>query len=241
MVGSPGIPQGPRVLVIAIALAAAVSAAAQAQTPSLPSPTTPSDFASVVGGPGTFAQPTVAQPTVVVPSYYPGDGSTPTATRVEMGVFDTITESLFGDARSEHLAAAAARNVLQRGLGRGLGAVAQRFGRRAPARLDQCHGRQPVPAVVLHVRSGVQQRPEGQCLPRFLHAPGAAEPSPGADHQRPLHGPEQCLERLADPEPEQSERRRRRRATRDSAISRSRPASCCTRRRTSRSRPKWPW
>ena len=91
MTGSPGVQQGPRVLIIAIALAAAIAAAAQAQTPSLPSPTPPSDFASVVGGPGTFAQPTGA-----VPSYYAGEGSAPTAPIVEMGLFDTITESIFG-------------------------------------------------------------------------------------------------------------------------------------------------
>jgi len=86
MSGSQQIQQGPRVLIIAIALAAA----AHAQTPSLPSPTPPPDFASVVGGPGTFAQPTGA-----VPSYYAGEGSAP-APRVEMGLFDTITESIFG-------------------------------------------------------------------------------------------------------------------------------------------------
>ena len=101
MAGSPGIQQGPRVLIIAIALAAAIAAAAQAQTPSLPSPTTPSDFASVVGGPATFAQPTFAQPTGAVPSYYAGEGSEPTAPRVEMGLFDTITDSLFGDVYAE--------------------------------------------------------------------------------------------------------------------------------------------
>ena len=91
MAGSQGIQQGPRVLIIAIVLAAAIAAAAQAQTPSLPSPTPPSDFASVVGGPETFVQPTGA-----VPSYYDGEGSAPTAPRVEMGLFDTITESIFG-------------------------------------------------------------------------------------------------------------------------------------------------
>ncbi len=96
MAGSQGIQQGPRVLIIAIALAAAIAAAAQAQTPSLPSPTPPSDFASVVGGPETFLQPTFAQPTGAVPPYYAGEGSEPTATRVEMGVFDTIAESIFG-------------------------------------------------------------------------------------------------------------------------------------------------
>ena len=96
MAGSQGIQQGPRVLIIAIALAAAIAAAAQAQTPSLPSPTAPSDFASVVGGPETFVQPTFTQPTGAVPSYYAGEGSAPTAPIVEMGLFDTITESIFG-------------------------------------------------------------------------------------------------------------------------------------------------
>ena len=90
MAGSQGIQQGPRVLIMAIALAAAIAAAAQAQTPSLPNPTPPSDFASVAGGPETFVQPTGA-----VPSYYDGEGSAPTP-RVEMGLFDTITESIFG-------------------------------------------------------------------------------------------------------------------------------------------------
>ena len=40
------------------------------------------------------------------------------------------------------------------------------------------------------------QRPEGQRLPRFLHALDAAQPSPGADHQHPLRAPQQC--RAAD-------------------------------------------
>jgi len=91
MSGSQQIQQGPRVLIFATALAAAVACAARAQVPSLPSPTPPSDFASVVGGPVTFTQPTRA-----VPSYYAAEGSAPTAPRVEMGLFDTITESLFG-------------------------------------------------------------------------------------------------------------------------------------------------
>jgi hypothetical protein len=74
-------------LIIATALAAAIVAAAQAQTPSLPSPTPPSDFASVVGGPGTFGQPTFAQPTGAVSSYCAGEDSEPAASRVEMGLF----------------------------------------------------------------------------------------------------------------------------------------------------------
>ena len=139
-------------------------------------------------------------------------------------------------ARSEHLAAAPALDALQRGLERGLGAVAQRLGRRPPAGLDQCRGRQPLPALVLHVRPGVQQRPEGQRLPRRLHDLHAAEPPPGPDHQRPLRAPQQCRHRPADHRPEPAEGDDRRRATTGSATCRSRPASCCTRRRTSRSR-----
>ena len=75
----------------------------------------------------------------------------------------------------------------------------------APAGLDQCRGRQPVPAVVLHVRTGVQSGPEGQRLPRFLHALHAVEPSPGPDHQHPLRAPQQCRHRLAHHRPQQSD------------------------------------
>jgi hypothetical protein len=96
MAGSQGIQQGPRVLIIAIALTAAIAAAAQAQTPSLPNPTPPSDFASVAGGPETFVEPTFTQPSGTVPSYYAAEGTAPTAPIVEMGLFDTITGSIFG-------------------------------------------------------------------------------------------------------------------------------------------------
>ena len=140
-------------------------------------------------------------------------------------------------ARPGRLAAAAVLVALQRGLERGLGAIAQGFGGRAAARLDQCRGGEPEPELVLHVRPGVQRPPEGQRLPRFLHAHDAAEPSPDADHEHPVRAPQQRRQRPAHRRrPETSSRRRRRRATRGSATSRSRPASCCTRRRTSRSR-----
>jgi hypothetical protein len=90
--GSQGTRQRRRVLIAAIALAATLAAPARAQTPSLPTPTPPSDFASVVGGQQTFVQPTEA-----VPSYYPGNGPAPTGPIVEMGLLGTMTESLFGD------------------------------------------------------------------------------------------------------------------------------------------------
>jgi len=71
----------PRVLMIATALGAALASGTKAQTPSLPSPTAPSDFASVVGGPERFVQPTFTQPAAPI---------------VERGLLDTITESLCG-------------------------------------------------------------------------------------------------------------------------------------------------
>ena len=104
-------------------------------------------------------------------------------------------------ARSGFLAAAAVLDALQRGLERGLGAIAQRFGRRAAARLDQCRDGPPEPGLVLHVRPGVQRPPEGQRLPRLLHAHDAAEPSPDADHEHPVRAPQQRRERPADHRP----------------------------------------
>jgi hypothetical protein len=91
MAGSKAFQKGLRLLILAAAVAAAIVAAAQAQTPSLPSPTPSLDFASVVGGPGTFAPPTVA-----VPSYDACEGSEPTPSRVELGCFDTILQSICG-------------------------------------------------------------------------------------------------------------------------------------------------
>jgi hypothetical protein len=70
-----------RLLIMATALGAALSGRAEAQTPSLPSPTGPSDFVSAAGGPDTFVQPRIAQPTAPI---------------VVLGPIDTITASLFG-------------------------------------------------------------------------------------------------------------------------------------------------
>ena len=143
--------------------------------------------------------------TVPQPSYYPGVGVVPPGTRVELGLFDTITESVFGHARSGHLAAAAVLDALQRGLERGLGAVAQRFGRRTATGLDQCRGRQHVPAVVLHVRPGVQPGPEEQRLPRCLHTLHAAQPSPAPDHEHPLRAPQQRWRRVTHHRPDRAD------------------------------------
>jgi hypothetical protein len=76
-------------LITALALAA-ITTAARAQPPSLPNPTAPLDF-SLGGRPGTFAQPSGA-----VASDRAGEGCEPTPPRVELGVFDTITQSVFG-------------------------------------------------------------------------------------------------------------------------------------------------
>ena len=64
------------------------------------------------------------------------------------------------------------------------------------------------------------------------------EPSPAPDHEHPLRAPQQRRQRVTLHQPVRADRADRRRTTRHSAISRSRPASCCTRRKTSRSRPR---
>jgi hypothetical protein len=66
------------------------------QTPLSSNQTPLSDFNSDVGGPVTLAQPTFAQPPGAVPSDDAGEGSDPTASRGEMGLFDTIINSIFG-------------------------------------------------------------------------------------------------------------------------------------------------
>ena len=71
---------------------------AQYPSPPLPPAAMPArSFADLV----ETGAPPVAMPvptTAPGPSYYPGSGVAPSAPRVEMGLFDTITESLFGDA-----------------------------------------------------------------------------------------------------------------------------------------------
>src|SRR6516165_7309608 len=91
MAGSTGIQKDLRVLILATALAAATAAVVPAQTPSLLSLTPASEPSWVVGGPGTFSQPTGA-----LPSDCAREGSEPTAPRVQLGLCDTITASIFG-------------------------------------------------------------------------------------------------------------------------------------------------
>lgn len=67
----------------------AQDATALAQGPGLLSPTPVSDSASIV------------DPTEPTPAIVASEGPEPAAPRVEMGLFDTITESLFGDVYAE--------------------------------------------------------------------------------------------------------------------------------------------
>jgi len=91
-----------RGLTIAAALAALTAVApARAQTPTLPSTTPPADFTTIAGGPATFSQPTPSQPAAAAPSYFAGEGAAPTAPRAETSLFDTITDSFFGDVYAE--------------------------------------------------------------------------------------------------------------------------------------------
>ena len=123
-----------------------------------------------------------------------------------------------------------------------------------PTGLDQCLGRQHVPAVVLHVRRGVQPGPEGQRLPRCLHALHAAQPSPAPDHEHPLRAPQQRRQRVAHHQPDRADAavegphdiRRHlvhapRLAARDARTGRSRPRwRCWSRPATSPSRARPP-
>ncbi|MBV8487091.1 MAG: hypothetical protein JO161_02315, partial [Planctomycetaceae bacterium] len=89
--------RGLRRLATAVTFAMALTAAAHAQTPTLPNLSVPADFATVAGGPETFSPAADIQPLGSAPSYYAGEGTQPTAPRVEMSLWDTITDSLFGD------------------------------------------------------------------------------------------------------------------------------------------------
>ena len=233
---------GPLVAALAVSfLTSAAGVRAQNPSPPLPPAGTPAASVAEAVDAVTAPEATPAPTTAPGPMYYPAYRGAPAAARVGARALRHDHRVDLRQARSEHLASAAALDALQRGLERSLGAVAQRLGRRTAAGLDQRHGRQPLPAVVLHVRPGVQPGPEGRRLPRRLHDLHAIEPPPGPDHQRPLRAPQQRRHRPAHhrPEPQpgrRGRRRRRRRATPGSATSRSRPACCCTRRRTFPSR-----
>ena len=79
---------------LAVSLIFAGGAQAQNPLPPLPDAGTPAArFAEVVD---TATAPEVTAAPMTVPTYYPAYGAAPAAPRVELGIFDTITESLCG-------------------------------------------------------------------------------------------------------------------------------------------------
>src|SRR5262245_56285993 len=74
----------------------ASAAGIHAQYPSSPAATPGRGLAEIIE---TEAPPDVMPPsmTAPAPTYYPSYGAAPTAPRVEMGLFDTITASIFED------------------------------------------------------------------------------------------------------------------------------------------------
>jgi hypothetical protein len=73
-------------------------ARAQDPLPPLPAPGLSAESSREIVDVVTTPESETAPMTVPQPSYYPGVGVAPPGTRVEMGLFDTITESVFGPA-----------------------------------------------------------------------------------------------------------------------------------------------
>src|SRR5262249_17702821 len=84
------------IMAFVVGLVASASGA-RAQAPPTPIGTSAGDMAGVLDSaapPLEMFGPGIAPP----PTYVPGMGAVPVSNRVEYGLFDTITESLFGDA-----------------------------------------------------------------------------------------------------------------------------------------------
>jgi hypothetical protein len=88
-------------IVALTALFLALSVAARGQDPMPPGPAPGRDFAAIVGEMAPTAESELPPPSSPVPSYFSGRGPEPSAPRVEMGVLDTILDSLFGDVYAE--------------------------------------------------------------------------------------------------------------------------------------------
>jgi hypothetical protein len=84
--------RGGRLAAVLILSFFAFAGRARAQNLAAPSEITAQSFGDALSTPETTAGPM----TVSEPSYYPGPGAAQPATPVEMGLFDTITESIFG-------------------------------------------------------------------------------------------------------------------------------------------------
>ena len=199
MAGCQGIQQGPRVLIIAIALAAAIAAAAQAQTPSLPNPTPPSDFASVAGGPETFVQPTEA-----VPSYYAGEGYAPTAPIVQMGLFDTITESLCGQPDPNTWRPLPCSTFFSEGWNEAWVPSPNGSGGAPRQGWINAQDGNLYRLWFFTFAQGFNNAPQGNAYLGVLYAHGAAEPSRRADLEHSVLRPEQCSHWLAHHRPQQA-------------------------------------
>ena len=75
-------------------------------------------------------------------SYYAGEGSAPTAPIVEMGLFNTITESIFGTPDPNAWRPLPLSTFFSEGWNEAwVPSPEERFGKHTPSRLDQCHGR----------------------------------------------------------------------------------------------------
>ena len=177
---------------------------ARAQNPSPPSPPAGMPAASFAEIVDTVIPP-VAMPaptTAPRPAYYPAYGAAPTATRVETGPLRHDHRVDLRQARSEHLAAAAALDALQRGLERGLGAVAQRFGRRARQGWINAADGNLYRLWFFTFAQGFNNAPKGNA---YLGAYTLFTPLSrrlDADHEHPLRAPQQRRQRLAHHRPE---------------------------------------
>ena len=134
---------------------------ARAQNPSPPVPPAGMPDASIAEIVDSVTAPEDARPmTAPGPAYYPAYGAAPTAPRVETGIFATIAESIFGQPDPDTWRPLPLSTLFSEGWNEAWVPSPNGSGG-APAGLDQCPGRQPLPAVVLHVRSGVQPSPKG--------------------------------------------------------------------------------
>jgi hypothetical protein len=79
----------------------ALGATARAQGPGVPSPAPPGDFASIVDATEPTTGLLFPEPLLPAPSFGGGGGPVPIVPRIEMGLFDTAIDSLFGDVYAE--------------------------------------------------------------------------------------------------------------------------------------------
>ena len=175
--------------------------------------------------------------TVMQPSYYTGFGVAPPGTRVEMGLFDTITESIFGQPDPDTWRPLPCSTLFSEGWneawvpspnGSG-GAPRQGWINAADGNMYRlwfftfAQAFNQGPKGNAYLGAYTLYTPLSRRLLLITNIPFVLRNNAGSG--LPIITPSGLTIR-------------RRRTTRHSAISRSRPASCCTRRKTSRSRPR---